>query len=63
MPYVASVVSIKKRCEYFVEIGWCQLIPIFKDCRCRRKFHSEFYREPGNFSKVCGRDVRAWGEI
>ena len=53
--------SIKRRCEYFVEIGWCQLIPRFRDCRCHTKFHSEFCREPVNFSKVYGRDLRAWG--
>ena len=30
---------------------------------CHTKFYSDFYTDPVNFSKVCGRDVRALGEI
>ena len=35
-----SIISIQRGCKYIVEIGWCQLIPIFINRSCSTKFYS-----------------------
>ena len=55
----SCAIDTEWRLKHFMNISWCNSIPVLKDGICNKVFYSVTYRKPVHFSKVRWIDMRS----